>query len=269
MKQIITIVVIVIAIAATWLVSGQNRRGTGGSSGAEQQRVLYDFRRLPQIKQPVLTPVERRKILSAVFSSYLKSADECKSVDESSGDYLAAARKAGQIVPDVVSMATGSFTASGERQMAYIISVSECNASHADNFGTKRLAIFSGEKLVADVDTDFQRRILRTLDLNSDGVNELLLVGGDINQGIAVDVASLVDFQAGQLRTIKDFKMIREDACESGLSDSNVRASVIHYSVAVKGQMPEFRVENYRARCLSNGRLGKWTFLSSGEMTEQ
>ena len=268
MKQSIIIVAVVIAIAATWLVSGQNRKGTG-SRGAEQQQVLYDFRRPPQNKQPVLTPVERRRILSAVFSSYLKSANDCKSVDESSDDYLAAARKAGQIVPDVVSMATGSFTASGERQMAYIISVSECNASHADNFGTKRLAVFSGEKLVADVDTDFQRRILRTLDLNNDGVNELLLVGGDMNQGIAVDVASLVDFHEGQLRTIKDFKMIKEDACESGSSDSNVRASVIYYTPAAKGQMPEFRVENYRARCLSNGTLGKWTFLSSGEMLEQ
>ena len=270
MKQLITIVVIVIAIAATWLVSGQNRRGTGGSRRAEQQRVLYDFRRLPEIKPPVLTPAEQRRILSAVFSSYLKSADDCKSVGEASGDYLAAARKAGQIVPDVVSMATGSFTASGERQTAYIISVSECNASHADNFGTKRLAVFSGDKLVADVDTDFQRSILRTLDLNNDGVNELLLVGGDMSQGIAVDVASLVDLQAGQLRTVRDFKMIREDACESGLSDSNVRASVIYYTTAAaKGRMPEFRVENYRARCLSNGRLGKWTFLSSGEMPEQ
>jgi hypothetical protein len=266
MRQII-IVIALIAIAAAPPGYGQSRQQ--GSTGTEQQPVLYDFRREPQDNPPKLMPGERERILSAVFKSYLKSADDCKSVDDAGDDYLAAARKAGQIVPDVVSVATGAFTAPGEQQTAYIISVGECNASHADNYGTKRLAIFSGPKLVADVDTDFQSGILRTLDLNGDGVNELLLVGGDINQGIAVDVATLVDFQGGQLRTIKDFGMTREDACASGSSGSEVRASIIGYTPSAKGQMPEFHVDNYRARCLRNGGLGRWTFLSSGKMPEQ
>lgn len=265
MKLIITIIIVVAVgiVAAAWLVSGQSMSGTQG------RQLLYDFRKTSEEKPLALKDAERQRILNAVFSSYLESAEKCKSVEDTGDDYLAAARKAGQIVPEVVSTATGAFTASGERQTAYIISVSECNASHADNFGTKRLAIFSGEKLVADVDTNFQRNILLTPDLDNDGVNELLLAGGDMNQGIAVEVATLVDVKGGQLHTIKDFKMIREDACESGLSESQVRASVIYYTPAAKGQMPELRVENYRARCLRDGRLGEWLFLSTGEMPDQ
>ena len=271
MNPIIIVVAALTAIPTASLVYGQSRQRTGDRGALQPPQVLYDFRREPQDNPPKLTPNERERILSAVFKSYLKNSEDCQRVDEttSGGDYLAAARKAGQIVPDVVSVSPGAFTAPGEQQTAYIISVGECNASHADNYGTKRLAIFSGPKLLADVDTDFQSGILRTLDLNGDGVNELLLVGGDMNQGIAVDVATLVDLQGGQLHTIKDFGMTREDACASGSRGSQVRASIIRYTPSARGQMPEFHVDNYRARCLRNGRLGRWRFLSSGKMPEQ
>lgn len=268
MKKIIIVIVLAVA-AVSSLAAWQTRGRQGNRRGGPQ--VLYDFRKQARDSSPKLAPSAERRILSTVFNSYLKSADECKSVEGPlvDDDYLAAARKAGQIVPDVVSMATGSFTAAGERQTAYIISVSECNASHADNYGTKRLAVFSGDKLVADVDTDFKREILRTTDLNGDGVNELLISGGDMNQGISVGVAALVELREGKLRVIKDFEKTEENSCASEMSGSNGMASVISYTPAAKGKMPEFHVDNYRARCLPNGGLSRWQFLSSGPMPEQ
>jgi hypothetical protein len=264
------IIIVVLAVAAVSSFAAWQTRGRQGK-GSVRPQVLYDFRRQTRDSSPKLAPSAERRILSSIFNSYLKSADECRSVGEPpvADDYLAAARKAGQIVPDVASVATGSFTAAGEQQTAYIISVSECNASHADNNGTKRLAVFSGDKLVADVDTNFKREILRTTDLNGDGVNELLLGGGDMNQGISVGVAALVELPEGKLRVIKDFGKTEENSCESGLSDSNAMASVISYTPAAKGKMPDFHIDNYRAKCLPNGKLARWQFLSSGQMPDE
>ncbi|MGB7922127.1 MAG: hypothetical protein WCF57_02660 [Pyrinomonadaceae bacterium] len=268
MKKII--IVVILAIAAVSSLAAWQTRGRRGKS-RDGKQALYDFRRQTRGNFPRLAPAAERRILSAVFNSYLKEANECRNVENlpDSNDYLAAARKAGQFVPDVVAMATGSFTVAGERQTAYIISVNECNASHADNNGTKRLAVFSGQKLVADVDTDFKREILRTTDLNNDGVNELLLGGGDMNQGIEVGVAALVDLQDGKLRMIKDFGKTEENSCASGLSDSNAMASVIFYIPSTSGKMPDFHVDNFRAKCLPNDKLARWQFLSSGPMPEQ
>ena len=267
MKKII--IAAMLAVAAVSSFAAWQTRGREGDNSRSRQQALYDFRMQRQDSPPTLAPADERRILSAVFKSYLESADDCKGIETPvSDDYLASARKAGQIVPGVVSMATGSFTAAGEQQTAYIIAVDECNASHADNYGTKRLAVFSGQKLIADVDTDFKREILRTSDLNGDGVNELLLSGGDMNQGIAVGVAALVELHEGKLRVIKDFSKTEENSCESGLSDSNAMASVIFYTPAAKGKMPDFHVDNYRAKCLPDSKLARWQFLSSGPMPD-
>ena len=267
MKKIIIVAIVAIAAAsslAAWQMSGRQ-----GVSRAGRQ-VLYDFRNEARNKSPNLTPAAERKILSAVFSSYLKRPEDCNQVDEApvADDYLARARKAGQFVPDAVALAEGSFTVAGEQQTAYIISVGECNAAHSDNYGTKRLVVFSGQKPVADADADFKSSILRTSDLDQDGVNELLLVGGDMNQGYAIKVASLVEFQDGRLRVVKDFEKTHEDAC-AAISDHNITASVISYTQAAKDKMPEFHVDNYRARCLPSGKPAKWSFLSSGEMPDE
>jgi len=125
----------------------------------KDRQVLLDFRidrKLNDVRIPAAT---QRNVLSKVFRRYLTDSNRCNSeVDTSKGtDPLAEARKAGQMVPAIVDMTTGSFTAANQTQTLYVISVSECNASHADNFGTKRVAIFSGQQLVADVDADFAR----------------------------------------------------------------------------------------------------------------
>jgi hypothetical protein len=170
-------------------------------------------------------------------------------------------RKAGQIVPSIFDMATGSFTAAGQDQVAYLISVGECNASHADNFGSKRLAIFAGNKLVLDLDVNFKSGILKKTDLNLDGVDELLLLGGDMHQGILIETAALYEVRGGKLVVLQDFEKVFEDSCASLISGSGVEASVIFLGPAKRGEMPAFEVENYRSRC---GRTKQWRLISKG-----
>ncbi len=133
--------------------------------------------------------------------------------DASSGtDPLKAARDAGQIVPSIADMATGSFTAAGRQEIAYVISVSEL-----------------------------------------------------INQGIIVEMATLLEFQNGLLRIIQDFGTVVEDSCASEIPGSSSKASVLYTSEVVPGNMPRLRMDNYVASCR---KAKRWRFLSTGKMPE-
>ena len=236
---------------------------------AQQQtgrQTLFDFRKDHVSNPGRITAATQRMVLSKVFRKYLNDADKCsRNFDSSGDDYLAAARRAGQIVPSINDIATGSFTAPGQTQTLYVISVSECNASHADNFGTKRVAIFSGQQLVADMDIDFHSSIMRKTDLNADGVDELLMVTGDMAQGTVVEMATLFEFRNGRARVLEDFGTVVEDSCAAAMSGSSSKASVLSFSNPEPGKMPKLRIDNYVASCRNTKR---WRFLSTGKMPE-
>ncbi|HKR61442.1 MAG TPA: hypothetical protein VJS64_17275 [Pyrinomonadaceae bacterium] len=250
----ILIAVALVSIAACSSVAGQANRPK-----------LFDFRGEVRSNPPRITSAQSRKVLSSLFPKYLTDARFCKEDVDTSGaeDYLAGMRKAGQIVPDVLDVAPGSFTGPRQDEMAYIISVGECNASHADNFGSKRLAIFAGNKLVLNADVDFKSGILKKTDLDMNGVDELLLQGGDMNQGILIELAALYEVRNRKLVAIQDFQKVLEDSCASLARDSGIEASVIFLGPARVGQMPPLQVENYRSGC---GRTKRWRFISKGPL---
>ena len=229
------------------------------------RELLADFRKdrpAAPLKVPVAT---QRMVLSKVFRRYLNDQDKCRSdfAGGDSTDYLAAARKAGQIVPSIIDMTNGSFTAAGQTQTAYVISVSECNASHADNFGTKRIAIFAGQQLVADVDADFMGIIIRKTDLDGNGIDELLMISSDMAQGTITEMATLASFENGKRRVIHDYGTVVEDSCASEAPGSDSKASVLYTSAFAPGLKPTLTQENYVASCRTQKR---WRLLSKGKM---
>jgi len=229
--------------------------------------VLFDFRidrRSVPAKIPVAT---QRTVLAKVFRKYLTDESKCNNQFDASGDSdpLRAARKAGQIVPAIVDLAQGSFTAAGTAETLYVISVSECNASHAENFGTKRIAIFAGEKLVADMDADFMSSIVRKTDLNGDGIDELLMTSGDMSQGTVTEIATFADFQKGRRRVIEELGTVILDECPSEMAGSSSKAAVVSITAAAAGQMPRLHIDNYESRCRKPIR---WRFVSTGKMQE-
>ena len=229
------------------------------------RQVLFDFRTEDEVTPAKITPATQRMVLSKVFRKYLTDQNRCNFPADAGEDYLAAARKAGQMVPSIADVETGSFTAPGQSQTLYLIDVSECNASHADNFGTKRVAIFSGQQLVADVDADFARNVIKKTDLNSDGIDELLMSTGDMAQGTLTEMATLVSFQNGRRHVIADFGAVVEDSCASGFPGATSDASVIYISEVVPGVMPKITQENYSASCRKTKR---WKLVSRGKKAD-
>jgi hypothetical protein len=230
----------------------------------KDRQVLFDFRPNYDTAPGKIAPATERMVLSKVFRKYLTDAHRCSSQFDAGTDAepLAAARKAGQIVPSIVDIETGSFTAAGQSQTLYLISVSECNASHADNFGTQRVAIFSGQQLVADVDADSKSDVVRKTDLDSDGIDELLMTSSYMGQGTLVEMATLASFQDGRRRVIEDFGTVVEDSCASGFPGSKTEASVLYISDVVPGNMPKLTQENYGASCRNTKR---WRLVSKGK----
>ena len=230
------------------------------------RQVLFDFRKDDSAGPAKITAATQRMVLSKVFRRYMTDPDKCnRDFSASSDDYLASARRAGQIVPLIGNVVTGSFTAPGQTQTAYVIFVGECNASHAENFGSKRVAIFSGQQLVADLDVDFRGGIARKTDLDSDGVDELLMTTGDMAQGTLIKIAALLEFRNGRVRVIEDFGTVVEDSCGSGAPGSSAKASVLSISDVEPGKMPKMKIDNYVASCRN---VKRWRFLSTGKMQE-
>jgi hypothetical protein len=257
-------------IRLSLLILGLSCIGVGAqmpTTTRKPKQLLVDFRVEQSSEPPKIPPATQRNVLSKVFRKYLTDESKCNAEFDASSDAdpLKAARNAGQIVPSILGMATGSFTGPLLTQTAYVISVSECNASHADNFGTKRVAIFSGQQLIADMDVDFKSSIVRTTDLNGDGIDELLMTSGDMNQGILIAMGALLGFQNGRLRVIEDLGTVTEDSCASGIPGSSAKASVVSVGEVVPGKMPRLRVDNYETSCR---KAKRWRFVSTGKMQD-
>ena len=231
------------------------------------KQVLVDFRQDRITNPPKITSATEKFVLSKVFRRYLTDENKCNPnfAGNRVDDYLRAARNAGQIVPAIVDSVNGSFTAAGQTQTLYVISVSECNASHADNFGSKRVAIFNGQQLVADVDVDFRNSIAKKLDLNLDGLDELLMTSGDMAQGTLIEMASLLSFENGHVKVLEDFGTVTEDSCGSGFPGSSAKASVIWFAPVPIGQMPKLKQDNYASSCRTTKR---WRLISTGKMQD-
>jgi hypothetical protein len=220
-----------------------------------QRQVLYDFRNDRPNRSSKISAATERDVLSKVFRRYLTNANRCRASADAGEDFLAGARRAGQIVPNIAEVITGSFTAAGQNETAYLIYVNECNASHADNFGSKRVAIFSDRQLVADVDVDFKSSIVAKTDLDTDGVNELLMTSGDMAQGEVIEMAGLLSFQNGKMQVIQDFGTVMNDDCASLRPGSTAKAAVLSYTKAAPFSMPKIRADYYSGGC---GNVRRW-----------
>ena len=117
------------------------------------------------------------------------------------------------------------------------------------------MAIFSGARLVADVDVNFKDNIASKTDLNMDGIDELLLTSGYMGQGELTEMAALLSFQDGRMQVIQDFGTVVTDTCATLRPGSTTKAAVLSITNASLGQMPQIRADNFVAGC---GKVKRW-----------
>ena len=216
-----------------------------------QKPILFDFR-LDVPKVPAVPPATQNRVLDKIFSKYLRNQNECDAYDNLQTD-LAGKRKVGAMVPVVAAGFGGTFTETGAAQTAYLVNVRECGATHAENFGSSRLVILTGDKLEADLPIE-DSSLLKTVLLNQNGRSGLLLSGGWTGQGVVQQNAKLVSVAGGKLSTVRDFGMVYSDNCNmSAAVPQKIQASVLYTSVKPGTPGLDFAQENYQASCPSSG----------------
>jgi hypothetical protein len=251
--------VLIVALAA---LSGCQpySRSTGGVSALDKQ-VLYDFRNPALPAPPPLDEATQRRVLSAVSLKYYDDPAQCRAGNHSSGNTVLRA----------IGAAHGSFTAPGAKETVYLVEVARCGEKRASP--TNRLLVFAGDHMAAAAETRYSA-ILKTYDLDSDHVTELLLSATNARIGEVTTEASLVRFDKKALIALEDFGSVYHDSCgyfrslsaeQRKLAAKGVGpvadALVISYLPRPAGQMPSFFAERYHASCPAgaNQKPAGWT----------
>jgi hypothetical protein len=218
-----------------------------------------------------LSERETKRVLDQLFGhKYLADLSKCGNLEKALagiGDdpdgsrALAAERKLGLIAPQVEQVAQGSFTRSHVSEVLYVIQTTECSAS-PPTWGSTTLAVFEGGKVVARGVDVGNTRIVRVVDLDGDGRDELVVMQGFAWGGLAALRARVAQFAATGLVTQHDFGQVLEDrSASSGLPDDGkpcVTYSVLYANPRGLGLSP-FRVEQGHAPCetMTEGDAGR------------
>jgi hypothetical protein len=272
-----------IAVPVNYLADLIRRKGqpvTLALAGAKD--VLYDWRKTETFKPATIDKELEKRIIEAVARAHREKppVPPIPASSPQASPQTEATPNQGDrpwFLPDemdsavITGVSTGAFTAPGTQQTAYLIDTR--SGSHADNFGPKYLAIFNGETYVADFAVSNLSLILQTYDLNRDGVNELLLGYSYTQMGEYLEWAKLVQVSQAKLRVIRDFGTTHHSTCGSeNVTDKGIDSSVVFYAPAAPNQMPDFRVDNYRAACPPEGTeltQEQWKYTSTGKLPDK
>lgn len=272
-----------LAVPVNYLVDLIRRKQqTMSLAVAGARDVFYDWRQSEPVPRPTIDKELEQKIITEVARAHRDKAPQPTpqaspnaSPQTEGGQNQEGAlwlKLEGEMSTATISaVSEGSFTAAGAKQTAYIIDTH--SGSPADNDGAKYLAIFEGETYVADFPVPNLSLILRTFDLNRDGINELLLGYYYMQMGQAMEWAKLVQVAPGGLRNLRDFGTTYVSFCEAGLAPDNnpgVAAAVVFYApTAQTGQMPELRVDNYKAGCAPEGASPQWKYTAETKLPDK
>jgi hypothetical protein len=212
--------------------------------------VLYDARDQTALSPgvtigPKLAAAETRAVLAVL------SRAEGEPCPESGGR-----------VYDVISAkATGAFTAPGVVETAYVVQSHSCEDLGIP--GDTHLLIFRGPKPVARASGPRMvepgpppafsgGEIRRLVDVDGDGVSELLVTGSGFGQGVLEQSARLYSAKGGNVRRLHEAYGVYVDSCAAE-GDRRVEAQVLRQEPGAKGRPLRITSQTYVAACVQNG----------------
>lgn len=212
-----------------------------GTNAKEQKGILVDYRKEINLTAPRLTEQTTKKIVQAVFGQNYTGNDVA-----------------------INSIATGAFSAAGENETVYLLQRGGARAADPNSMDAVVLAVFKADKLQGRFNVKDANFIIDKTDLNSDGVNELLLQGSFYNMGELVAWATLIEIKDGKWHAIKEFKDLEDNSCDGGMQNAEIKAGVVFYGNKQSDGFPVFDVKYYRAKCSSKGKpdIGSFTEIS-------
>jgi hypothetical protein len=179
---------------------------------------------------------EADRLLVAAYPAFLRDARWCKGID---GD-LDARRAAGDFVPHVEARARGAFTAKGISEVLYLVSLNECGASHADNWGSMELVVLRGGAIVARAGVEGGSGLARVADIDGDGRDDVLLTWSYGHMGISMRTARLVNIEPARLAVVEDFDEVEGSNC-LGIDKEKLEWSVRIDAIVRPGARVAFR----------------------------
>ena len=221
-------------------------------AGSAREVVLYarqhDEERLRRESANAEAPrPERERLFHRLFGTrFLSDVSEC---GPSPGEYdLAKQLKIGRFVPRVSQKVLGSFTRAKATQSLYVIANGECDASHADNWGTVTLAVFEGDAVVARTIATGGSEVGEVLDLDQHGGNEFMLNSYWSGINSHTTDAKLVRIGPEGLVVLKDFGTVHD--CTWGIDPQPGLSETLASVRAVLGAAsPQYYVERWLRGC--------------------
>lgn len=153
---------------------------------------------------------------------------------------------------EITGFAQGQFTGSGGAQTAYSV------RSVANPDSVAAVVIDNGASLRA-IALPAGLAVLRSLDLEGDGRDELLLIGEHYHMAQTLSWLLVVSVGEDRLEEQQRFDAVRVDPCEDLGLNSSVQAKVLSW---VREQPPRFIEQNYRAACDAAGTPPVSAFVS-------
>lgn len=188
-------------------------------------RWLYDSASFDLDKPPASLSTREQALVRAVYAQYLAS-DVC-STDEVRLEPKAAGSKAdaGQL-SDVLA---GSFSGKGRQQKLVLFFAGHCGQMgfHAENWG-QRLLILLEKGRVLNVFIDEQTSLLRKVDVDADGLDEIVAWGGWTGAGGSYSWVRLLTLAGGVRLNLGDFTELDVDSCAMDPETSRHESTVLY-----------------------------------------
>lgn len=227
------------------------------AASAPAEQPLFDFRTRAVATSPTAPPSERPSASEeeAVHAALRKILGEGKALQRSEA---LCGREEGseETYPIIRDSREGAFTAPGAKETLYLVEVYRCDPEESDEAeshhavllsGGAPVGVFSGQ-VVSDGEPGgfYGDALLATFDADQNGTVEILTSTGGMEQGVQFELARVYHFVGNKLTTVKEFQETFTDACDSGLDDHAIEASIVYYT---PGPKPVYTAKIFDAPC--------------------
>jgi hypothetical protein len=172
----------------------------------------------PSQTQEHVDPAAAERLFQTLFFRHLQHREECPTT------VLAGRRgdaPTGDIVPSIVSVLHGAFTAPKLKETLYVISVGECGTP--DELGSYRIVIARDhDEKVAFVAPYAGTAATNVVNVDGDGIDEWVSISSSCVRGVCTESAAVMRASGLKLTTVKDLGTVYYSSCCAVFDDKTV-----------------------------------------------